>query len=185
MDGRSILTASDRCKGEIFFQFSECPGSKSNGCLSLSSRGIARHQFPQGMHYKEAFVGEWDHNVLIFALRWSFLSGCGMLFRIVPSISIESCYLTTGSVCSGNWLAPGTTLLQLHCMGEALSKLLALSLVTCGWDRHILCVPFTALHFSENIFILECSQLFFQLWPKCLWHESNVEKLCLATNFKS
>ena len=69
MDGRSILTASDRCNGEIFFQFSECPGSKSNGCLSLSSRGIARHQFPQGMHHKEAFVGEWDPNVLIFALR--------------------------------------------------------------------------------------------------------------------
>ena len=160
MDGRSILTASDRCKGEIFFQFSECPGSKSNGCLSLSSRGTARHQLPQGMHYKEAFVGEWDHNVLIFAQRRSFLSGSGMLLRIVPSISIESCSLTTGSACSSNWLAPETTLPQLHCMGEALSKLPAVSLVTCGWDRHILCVLFTPLYFSENIFILDCSQLF-------------------------
>ena len=56
-----------------------------------------------------------------------------MLFRIVPSISIDGCSLTTGlkdvplltgwaRICCSNWLAPGTTLPQLYCMGGALWK---------------------------------------------------------------
>ena len=80
--------------------FCECPGSKSMQWVAQShhsSRGIARHRFPQGMHHKEASVADWDHSVLILALRSSFLSRCRILFRIVPSIATDGCSLTTGS----------------------------------------------------------------------------------------
>ena len=82
-----------------------------------SSREIEWHQFPQEMHHKEALVASWAHNVWILALRWSFLSHHGMLFRIAASISIDGCSLTTSSkgallligwprTCCSNLLAP-------------------------------------------------------------------------------
>lgn len=82
-----------------------------------SSREIEWHQFPHEMHHKEALVASWAHNVWILALRWSFLSHRGMLFRIAASISIDGCSLTTSSkgallltgwprTCCSNLLAP-------------------------------------------------------------------------------
>ena len=76
------------------------------------------------------FAHNWGHNVLILALRWSFLSHCGKLFRIVLSITIDGCSSTTGSkdallladwarICCSNRLAPRTTSFQLHCMGDS------------------------------------------------------------------
>ena len=115
---------------------------------------------------------------------------------IVPSISGDGCSLITAlkdvklltdwaRICCSNWLAPETTWLQLHCMGEALSKLFPLSLATCGDHGWELCGPFTPLHSSENIFLLESSQLFLHLWLKCIQHQFGLKKACLATVFKS
>ena len=116
--------------------------------------------------------------------------------RIVPSISGDGCSLITAlkdvklltdwaRICCSNWLAAETTWLQLHCMGEALSKLFPLSLATCGGHGWELCGPFTPLHSSENIFLLESSQLFLHLWLKCIQHQFGLKKACLATVFKS
>ena len=82
------------------------------------------------------------------------------------------------NLCS-NWLAPGTTSLQPHCMGEALSKLLPLSLVTCGdhgCQYHVhrgYVPPLKNLHF-----------VLLALYPwACKWRETSSRSIRYSSSF--
>ena len=81
------------------------------------------------MHHKQALVADWGHKcVNTCSEEWNVVSHCSVHFYwwLFSNNWFKGCTtvdrLGKNLYCCSNWLAPGTTLPQLYCMGGALWK---------------------------------------------------------------